>query len=169
MKADNSKPEVPRDLYRPHKRVYFDPHLVNPITGEAYLPERRVKQSFVSECDINTIMKQYSITGQIRHMSANAAKGAYMDLPDDLDFQASLQIVQTGTDAFATLPSKTRDRFNNDPALFLEFMADPANAEEAIRLGLATKRPDPVEAVPAAPTPAKTPEKPPEANPVKGG
>lgn len=154
MKAENQKPEVPRDFYRPHKRVFYNPQLVDHKTGEFFTPERRVKQSFVSECDINTIMKQYSATGQIRHISSNAAKGAYIDLPDELDFQASLQIVQTGQDAFATLPSKARDRFNNDPATFLEFMADPANAEEIVRLGLGTKRPDPTPSPvpPAAPS-----------------
>lgn len=127
-------------FYRPHKRVRYTGQLVNPVTGECFVPERRVKQSFVAECDINNIIKQYSQTGQIKHMSQKAAEGAYMDLPDDLDFQESMNIVKAGEAAFATLPSHVRDRFGNSPAAFLEFMADPDNQEEAIKLGLATRR-----------------------------
>lgn len=149
MKTD--KAEIPRDLYRPHKRVYYNPQLVDHKTGEFYTPERRVKQSFVPECDINTIMKQYSQTGQVRHISANAAKGAYMDLPDEVDYQTSLAIVAEANAAFATLPAKIRDRFQNDARSFLEFIGDPNNRQEAENLGL-LKEPA---AIPVAPAPAE--------------
>lgn len=134
----SKNPETPRDFYRPHKRVQYTGELVNHKTGEFYTPERRVKQSFVAECDINTIMKQYSQTGQLKHISANAQKGAYLDLPDEIDFQQSLAIVAQAEASFASLPSKTRDRFSNDPAKFLEFLSNPENRDEAIKLGLVT-------------------------------
>lgn len=132
-----------RSFYRPHKRTPYTGELVNSTTGELFTPPRRVKQSFVAECDINNILKQYSATGQLRHISAKAEQGQYLDLPDDLDFQSSMNIVKAGEVAFASLPAKTRDRFGNDPANFLLFMADPENQDEAIKLGLATRRPDP--------------------------
>ena len=104
------------------------------------------KQEFVAECDINNIIKQYSATSQLKHISARAAQGQYMDLPDDLDFQTSLEIVRQAQEAFATLPSSTRARFENDPQNFLAFLSDPANQDEAIRLGFATDtRPPPKE------------------------
>lgn len=149
-------------FYRPHARVTAPTHLLNPHTGELVEPERRVKQSFVRECDINNILKQYSVTGQIKHISAKAQQGAYMDLPDDVDFQTSLQIVKDGEAAFATLPAKTRDRFHNDPAEFLMFMADPANQEEAISLGLATRRATDAPTEPQAPSTAPAPPQVPE-------
>lgn len=145
-------------FYRPHERHYAPTELFNEATGEFTTPERRVKQSFVDECNINNILKQYSVTGQIKHISAKAQQGAYLDLPDDLDFQASLQIVKDGEAAFASLPSKTRDRFKNDPAEFLMFMADPANLDEAVKLGLATK---PVVEAPQEPQAPSTPLAPP--------
>jgi phage internal scaffolding protein len=114
--------------------------LVNHKTGEVYTPERRVKQSFVDECDINNILKQYSATGQLKHIAGNAAQGAYMDLPDDVDYQVSQNVIIEANRAFASLPAKTRDRFGNDPGEFLAFMADPANQDEAIKLGLATRK-----------------------------
>lgn len=139
-------------FYRPHDRVQYTGQLFNEATGEFYTPPRRVKQSFKDECDINRIVKQFSLTGQIRHINSKAAQGAYMDLPDDLDFQSALEIIRQGETSFATLPAHVRDRFNNDPAQFLGFMADPANQDEIIRLGLATdRRPPKVETPPTVP------------------
>jgi len=134
--------------------------LVNHRTGEIYTPESRTKQSFVAECDINNILKQYSRTGMLNHVSAKAAQGAYRDLPDEVDFQASMNIVLQGQSAFASLPSKLRNRFNNDPAEFLEFMSNPENQAEAEKLGLTS----PKEA-PPSPSPAEPP-KPPETPPT---
>ena len=94
------------------------------------------KQSFVQECDINNILKEYKVTGQIRHMSAKAAAGAYQDLPEPMDFQEALHTMQSASSAFDTLPSQVRRRFGNDPGQFLAFMADSANLEEARSLGL---------------------------------
>lgn len=161
-KSDTLEVPTPRCFYAPHQPVRYTGELIDHKTGEVYFPERRTKQSFVAECDINTILKQYSATGQLRHINAAAAQGAYLDLPDDLDFQTSMQIVADGQRAFATLPSKTRDRFQNDPAKFLEFMANPANQEEAITLGLATKRPTEASNEPQAAKAPVPPGKPPE-------
>ena len=143
-----------RSAYIPHKRVTFDGTLLDPKTGELVKPPTRTKQSFVAECDINTILKQYSATGQLKHIRANAALHRYEDLPDDLDFQTALNIVKDGETAFASLPSKVRDRFGNDPANFLEFMANPENSQEAVKLGLATAKPTPAPEQPQAPNDA---------------
>jgi len=150
-------------FYRPHKRVTYDGTITDPWTGVVTTPERRVKQSFVAECDINNIIKSFSVTGQFNHLSRNAQKGVYMDLPDEQDFQVSMNIIAEATQAFATLPSQVRDRFNNDPAKFLGFMSDPANQDEAIKLGLATKRSAPTADSPPPPIrPADNLSPPPE-------
>ncbi|AXH73237.1 MAG: internal scaffolding protein [Microviridae sp.] len=144
------------DFYRPHKRsdTWFTNETTNAITGEVTQLPSMTKQSFVDQCDINNILKQFKLTGQITHIKANAQQGAYLDLPDDLDFQSSMHIVQQAEAAFSTLPSKLRTRFENDPAQFLAFMADPRNAEEAVALGLATKRATDAPNEPQAPTPS---------------
>lgn len=140
-------------FYRPHNRVVFENLKLNLKTGELEEIPSMTKQEFVAECDINNIIKQYSATGQLKHISSKAAQGAYLDLPDDLDFQSSLETVRVAQEAFATLPSSTRSRFENDPAQFLAFLSDPANQDEAIKLGFATDtRPPP---------PPKEPETPP--------
>lgn len=136
-----------RTFYRPHKRVQYTGELVNHKTGEVFTPPARTKQQFVDQCDINNIVKQYTKTGQFTHLSANLAKGTYADLPDPIEFQESMNLVIQAEQSFSTLPAKVRNRFGNDPAEFLAFMADPANQDEAIKMGLATdNRPPPREA-----------------------
>lgn len=129
--------------FTPHAPVGADGSLVNPVTGEVTYPPTMTKQSMAAQCDINNILKQFKMTGVISHISVHASKGTYQDLPESLDFQESLHTVKRAQDAFASLPSKVRNRFDNDPALFLMFCSDPANAAELVELGLATRSPAP--------------------------
>jgi len=140
---------VLRSFYRPHPRLLENGEVVNLATGEVYRPPSRTKQEFQAECDINNILKHFSQTGMLRHVSARAAQGAYQDLPDSVDFQESLHAVQRATEAFMTLPSKLRARFDNEPAEFLAFVTNPANLDEMRALGLAEQ----VRAI--APTPVQ--------------
>lgn len=123
--------------YQPHSRWGdCDGTYTDPVTGEVSTPPSMTKQSMVAECDINNIIKTYQMTGVIAHINSRADTGVFMDLPDEIDFQESLHLVERSRQAFAALPSVVRNRFANDPARFLEFLSDPANREEAGRLGL---------------------------------
>jgi hypothetical protein len=51
-----------------------------------------------------------------------------------------MNAIRAGDDAFAELPSDIRERFNNDPAEFVDFCLDEANNEEAANLGLAFRK-----------------------------
>lgn len=130
----------------------YDGRLVDPHTGEVTYPPSMTKQAHKDECDINHIMKQYQATGIMTHLNQRAAQGQYMDLPDPLDFQESLHMVRIAQEAFASLPSTLRNRFDNDPAQFLDFVQNPANADELVELGLAKRRDQ---------APAKAPDEPP--------
>jgi len=99
----------------------------------------RTKQEFVSECDINNIIKRYRVTGLMRQLPLQPIYGDFTNIPS---YQESLNVVIRGQEAFARLPSDIRTKFDNDPARFLEFMSDPKNEEEIYKLGLA-KRPTP--------------------------
>ncbi|QXP08371.1 MAG: internal scaffolding protein [Arizlama microvirus] len=138
--------------WRPHKRVQEDGAIVTQL-GEVTYPPSRTKQSHLAECDINNIVKQFSVTGMVTHINAKAMQGAYVDLPDELDFQAAQNTVIEGQKAFATLPAKVRERFGNEPAGFLAFMSDEKNRPEAIELGLLPRPPA------APPEAAKAPSK----------
>ncbi len=92
------------------------------------------KQSMAKECDINNIMKKYDKTGLLDHVSKY--EGRYEDLPGDIDFQTAQNTVIAANQAFDSLPSKIRNRFENNPGLFLDFVQDPGNKDECISMGL---------------------------------
>ena len=66
------------------------------------------------------------------------------DFSNEFDFRQAQETVIRAAEAFASLPSRVRKRFNNDPAELLEFLADEKNREEAVYLGLIEK-PEPQE------------------------
>jgi phage internal scaffolding protein len=150
-----NQPDLPfrlRSFYRPHDHsTGYTGLLADPVTGELKRPISRVKQEFREECDINNVIKHYKLTGQIQHINAQAKNGSYEDLPDPIDYQESLNAVAAATASFATLPAHVRDRFSNNPALFLNFMNDANNVDEMVKLGLAKRRP-------TAPTAPSTPD-----------
>lgn len=115
------------------------------------LPSRTQKQ-FADETDINKIMKKYHNTGMITHLAKNP--GRYMDLTDMKDYAQSLQTVIDSEAAFMTLPSETRFKFHNDPQSLINFLSDPQNRDEAIKLKLIN--PPPKEITPNPPQ-SKTP------------
>lgn len=128
-------------FYQPHSPVRADGTLIHPVTGEVYTPPSMTKQEFKDQCNINNIIKEFTITGQITHISAKAAQGAFIDLPGSLDYQESLNVMLKAEEAFLALPAKIRDRFKNDPAEFLAFASDPANGDELIELGIRERPP----------------------------
>lgn len=93
------------------------------------------KQSFKDDCDVNKIIPKYERTGILTHL--NKIEGRYGDVTG-LDFQTAQDIVNEATNLFASLPSNVRNRFQNNPAMFLDFMDNPDNTDEMVKLGLAT-------------------------------
>ncbi|QCQ84856.1 internal scaffolding protein [Blackfly microvirus SF02] len=146
-------------FYRPHTHLGFDNFCSK--TGE-YMPSM-TRQTEMEACDIHNILKQFSQRGFEELVRQNAAAGQYNDLTDLPDYQEALDIVIKADTAFAALPSQIRERFSNNPQRFVEFLADPANQDEAINLGLATDtRPPPPPPKPPAESsapPADPPKK----------
>lgn len=130
-------------FYRKHSRVTLD-------CGDVVI----TKQSHKSECDITTILKQYQRTGIITHVSA--ARPTYEDLPDNYDYQQSLNLIIQAQDTFAALPAKVRADFNNDPAQFLAAFNDPAKEDYLREYGFLKPKEGP-QAPSATPT-ARPPE-----------
>lgn len=59
----------------------------------------------------------------------------YFDHPCSYDYQDALEIVARGEEAFDSLPAEVRVKFRH-PAEFLSWLEDPANYDEADKLGL---------------------------------
>lgn len=93
----------------------------------------RTKQSFRDECDINHILRQFNVIGQL---PAASVQPQYGDFSGITDYQSALNAVIAAQDSFLALPAKIRAKFQNDPALFVEFASDEANKDEMKALGL---------------------------------
>lgn len=107
--------------------------------------ESRTKQSFKEESDINKVLGKYRRSGFVEHV--NLGTPIYEDFSNVGDFNQAQQAIARAESLFASLPARVRARVNNDPAQFIAYAEDPANAEELVELGL--KNPistEPVEA-----------------------
>lgn len=136
-----------RSVYDP----YVSPGSGAPGAGIDFSNDKGVtKQSDAEGCDINRIMKRYEKTGALPDMiKMNAQYGDFSSVPD---FQEALNIVNKARAQFNALDAHIRNRFNNDPAEFLDFATNPANQEEMIKMGLAERKPvAPPEPPPAVP------------------
>lgn len=157
MAKDNGYPTYV-GWFQPHPSIDEDNRVLDRKTGELVELPSMTKQSFVAECDINNIIREFQVTGQVAHINRQAAQGAYLELPDELDFQQSLDLVKKAETAFATLPAKVRAELGNDPAAFLAYVADPANHDRLVEWGLAKPAETPPPApIPAPPAPGPTP------------
>lgn len=142
-----------RSAYSPRLRVAL-----------SFPAQGRTKQSFKAECDINTIMARYLKTGMIDFVNKHAPQ--YHDVTG-LDYQEALLVVAQSQTLFNELPSHIRLEFDNNPAEFLDFVNDPANAPEMAAMGLLTpeaaRRYAPAPAAPSTP-PVVAPEAIPDAS-----
>lgn len=141
-----------------HFATYYIQH--DPDLGALQCDDKSLtQQHFKDECDINNIMANYTQTGLLPQGTTQT--GSYEDFAGPDNYLDALLIIQNAQNQFAELPRDTRNRFKNDPALFLEFINDTNNKAEAQELGLlnaeppAPKPPEPP--APKPPQPPKTP------------
>lgn len=101
----------------------------------------RTQNQFKDQCDVNKIVAKYKTTGEWTHLTQKG--GVYADVSNITDYQESMQKIVTANAAFDSLPSDMRLRFANDPGQLLNFLQDPKNYDEGVKLGLLQKRPEP--------------------------
>lgn len=118
-------------------------------------PISRTKQAHREECDINNIMQKYTKTNIIEH--ARKHQGEY-GFCTSTDFKESLDLINKAQNMFDELPSKARNKFENDPGAFLDYVQDPANQDDLYDLGLAILPPQaPDEIIETLPAPPAAP------------
>jgi len=96
----------------------------------------RTQQHFKDETDINNILRQFNITGQL---PTKAISPRYGDFTGIGDYHTALNQVIAAESEFMTLPAQLRARFDNDPQTLIEFLNNPENLDEAQKLGLVNK------------------------------
>lgn len=93
------------------------------------------QQSAKDECDINLIVASAKRGADISAL-ANPRTPMYGDFTNLPSYRESLEMVTKAREMFMTLDAFVRERFANDPARLLDFLADDKNRDEAIKLGL---------------------------------
>lgn len=116
----------------------YDTNAVSDETGLSCPDASLTQQQFKEEADINTIVERFLKSGVLPN-AVNMPQ--YVDYEGVFDFQSAMNVVRAADENFMRLDAKIRARFNNSPQEFLQFFADPANTDEAIRLGLAVPQP----------------------------
>ena len=142
----------------PFKTAYGENPRVKQHTGG----ETMTQQHMAESCDINWIMKRYEKDGIIEHY--NQHQGDYSDYSEFPDFHTAMNKVIDAQDMFMTLPAGVRDKFNNDPGAFVEFVSDDNNFDAMVEMGLA-KPGDEIVKKPAEKKPEKPAEKKPDEAP----
>lgn len=102
-------------------------------------------QSQKAEADINTIVRNFGVTGR---MPAAVRLPSFGDFSQVADYRSALEAVRQAEASFLEVSSAVRDRFHNDPQAFMEFCENPSNLPQLREWGLAP----PAAAAPANPT-----------------
>ena len=91
-------------------------------------------QEFQDSCDIRNIMTQYKRQGL--NFPIPNFDDSIMDVSDVPSYHEAMNTIIAAQHSFDSLPSSLRKRFGNDPGEFLEFVKNPDNLDEMVKLGI---------------------------------
>lgn len=126
------------DIVRAYRN--YDVDFESDATGLECRDESRAVQSQRDEADINTIVRNFGITGALPQ---GVRVPTYGDFDTVDDYRSAIEAVRAAEASFMAMPAEVRSRFQNDPQQFVEFCSDPGNLEEMRKLGLAVPPPPP--------------------------
>lgn len=103
------------------------------LAGLECLDESLTQQHFTKDADINVIAERFGLTG-IPAFPLDPA--TFRDTTTDPDLRQILDQNIEARNYFNALPHKLRHRFHYSMGELWDFINDPENADEAVRLGL---------------------------------
>lgn len=146
MEFDKDTGEIRQPFLR--TAYNYDVDLASEQSGLACPEDTLAQQHFAEECDINTIVRRFGITGQMPDNLRMPQSGDFVDAVND--FHTAMNMIKAAEEEFMRVPGELRARFDHDAGKLMAFLEDPANDEEAIKLGFKVK---PVEPEPVPPVP----------------
>jgi len=114
----------------------YDTDAASNESGLACEEPSLAQQHFKEECDINTILQKFNITGILPEAPLSPRYGDFSGIGD---YHTAMNRVLAAKTEFESLPAQIRARFQNDPAQLIEFLQDENNRPEAEELGLVEK------------------------------
>lgn len=118
-------------------RFNYDTDAVSRETGTECLDETLTQQHMKDECDINTIVERFGITGTV---PTNVRQPLDIDFVEATDFHSAQNALIEAQQSFDAMPSAVREEFQNDPGKFIAFFQDEKNRERGEALGLINPR-----------------------------
>jgi len=119
-----------------HNPYNYDTNAASNESGLHCEDASRTQQHFKDETDINNILRQFNVTGLLPQKALTPQYGDFTGIGD---YHGALNAVIAAENEFMTLPAQLRARFDNDPQELIEFLNNPNNKEEAVKLGLLIK------------------------------
>ena len=97
----------------------------------------KTQQHFKKEANINCIMRKYSKSGLLTDPTVIPTRTPkFDDYSNVKDFHAMQNMILEIQSYFDSLPADIRRKFDNDPHIMQEWIINPDNKDEAIKLGL---------------------------------
>jgi len=132
----------------------YDVDAASNESGVACEEPSLAQQHFKDECDINNILRQFNITGQLPDQPLSPKYGDFSGISD---YKTALDRVIAADEEFMNLPATLRARFDNDAANLISFLDNEENRLEAEKLGLLEPKQD-LQSVPPVEASKPTPE-----------
>lgn len=107
------------------------------LAGLECLDESLTQQHFTKDADINVLAERFGLTG-IPAFPLDPS--AFRDTTEDPDLRQILDQSIEARNYFNALPHKLRQRFHYSMGELWHFVTDPDNADEAVRLGLLSRK-----------------------------
>ncbi len=128
--------------------IFFDLYNTRPPRPKTNTPDpvhTKVQQHFAEQLEINRIMKRAVNGGSL---PAPTSPPIYGDFTVT-SLQDAYALIEKAETVFNSMESGVRARFRNNPIELVDFVQNPDNREEAIRIGLLPKpvKPEPVPVV----------------------
>jgi phage internal scaffolding protein len=101
--------------------------------------ESMTQQHFQEETEINNILRSHDRNGVIEHIHRGNA--IYADFSEITDLSDALHQIKEAQAEFLNIPSKIREKFQNDAGQFFKFASDPNNLDQLREMGLANPEP----------------------------
>lgn len=126
--TQQNSPQKISHLHAKRKRVqiFFEDQAVS---------GKGAKQAHKGECDLNIIVKRAIEQGT--PLPIQQQPMLYKDFSSAPDYQTAMEIITKANSQFELLPAEHREHFGNDPTKFLEFVNNPQNLDQMVKIGLA--------------------------------
>lgn len=124
----------------------YDRKAVSVATGLRCEDPSMAVQSQKDESDINTIVRNFGVTGRV---PVAVRLPEYGDFEGIDDYRSAIEAVRAAEASFMAVPAAIRERFHHDPQAFADFCTKSENLTQLREWGLAPTPPAP-EVPPAA-------------------